>query len=111
MGDHTDYNEGFVLPITLEQGVHISGIPRSDKQVHVFSQNFNEEVTFDLNDPILRGPLWHNFVRGMVGTMHNRFKLEHGFEAAIYGDVPVGAGLSSSAAIEVALLLFLPGDV
>ena len=107
MGDHTDYNQGFVLPITLEQGVYVTGAPRADLRVRAYSQNFKEEVDFGLNDPILRGPLWHNFVRGVTGMMHNRFKLPHGFDIVIYGDVPIGSGLSSSAAIEVALLLFI----
>ena len=107
MGDHTDYNEGFVLPITLEQGVYVMGVPRTDMQVRVWSENYEEEVVFGVADSVPKGAEWHHFVRGMVGAMHRRFKLSNGFDAVIYGDVPVGSGLSSSAAIEVSLLLFI----
>ena len=107
IGDHTDYNEGFVLPITLEQGVYVKGAARADLQVRAYSIHYDDEVEFGLNDPILRGGQWHNFVRGMVGTLHNRFKLPHGVDMVIDGDLPVGSGLSSSAAVEVALLLLL----
>ena len=107
MGDHTDYNEGFVLPMTIEQGIYAIAAPRTDHTIRVYSVNFDEEVEFNLNDPVLRGPLWHNFVRGMVGAMHNRYRLPHGFDAVLYGMVPVGSGLSSSAAVEVCLLMLI----
>ena len=107
IGDHTDYNQGFVLPMTIDQGVYVMGAKRTDHTVRVYSENFDEEVQFELTDPVLRGPLWHNFVRGMVGAMHNRYRLPCGFDAIIYGTVPVASGLSSSAAVEVSLLMFL----
>ncbi len=107
IGDHTDYNDGFVLPVTLEQAVYVMAAPRADRQVHLYSVNFDKSARFDLAAAGERGATWRHFVGGVIAEVNARTPLTHGFDAVIYGDVPLGSGLSSSAAIEVASLLAL----
>ncbi|MEZ4699181.1 MAG: galactokinase [Rhodothermales bacterium] len=107
IGDHTDYNDGFVLPVTLEHAVYALAAPRNDRSVRLFSMNFDEMAEFDLDDAGRQGASWRDYVGGVTAEVHARRPLPHGFDAVIFGDVPLGSGLSSSAAIEVASLLML----
>ncbi len=108
IGDHTDYNDGFVLPATLEQAVYAFGIRRPGRRVRLFAANFDEEAAFSLDGAGEHGATWRHFVGGVLAELQARFSdLDEGFDAVIYGDVPLGSGLSSSAALEVATLLLI----
>jgi galactokinase len=103
IGEHTDYNEGFVLPMAIDRAVVIAAHRRSDRRVLLHALDFGQESAFDLDD-IAHDPAypWSNYVRGVAFILQGRGIELPGMEAVIAGDVPIGAGLSSSAAIEVA---------
>jgi len=106
IGEHTDYNDGFVLPCAINFGTHIAANTRADAIIRVVAADYGAEMDeFRLDQPIL--PLadgaWPNYVRGVVKNL-----LEHGLplqgaDLALAGNVPQGAGLSSSASLEVAV--------
>lgn len=104
IGEHTDYNDGFVLPMAIEHDIRIALCPRKDRGVSLVSLNFDQQTTFSLDD--LRhddgtAP-WSEYVRGVAWAMLEKGLPLRGMNAVIGGDVPIGAGLSSSAAMEVA---------
>jgi galactokinase len=103
IGEHTDYNGGFVLPMAIDRAVWMLAQPREDDVVRVFAAEFNEEATFSLPD-VQRSEqhLWLNYVMGVAKELLALSVPLKGMDAVICGDVPLGAGLSSSAAIEVA---------
>ncbi len=103
IGEHTDYNDGFVLPMALERWTVAVAAPAAGRSVTVASTAFTEEIHLDLGSSIARAERgWGNYVSGVLaGCLHAGLDLD-GFEAVIDSDVPVGAGLSSSAALEVA---------
>jgi galactokinase len=108
IGEHTDYNDGFVLPAAIDRFTTVDVRPRADRVVEVDAADLGERDSFSL-DAIDRTGSWRDYVRGVVGLL----ALEHGADLRIESDVPRGAGLSSSAALEVAVgraLSDLPGD-
>jgi len=105
IGEHTDYNEGFVLPVAIDRTVLAAFSARSDRQVRVYSLEFDEEDSFSLDDiKRLKGDVWSNYVRGVAAVLQEAGYRLTGLDMAIQGDVPIGAGLGSSAALEVAVL-------
>lgn len=105
IGEHTDYNEGYVLPVAIDRTVIAAFAARSDRQVRVYSLEFDEEDSFSLDDiERLKGDVWSNYVRGVVTVLQEAGYRLTGLDMAIQGDVPIEAGLASSAALEVALL-------
>ncbi len=105
IGEHTDYNDGFVLPCAIDYRTVICGSPRHDGQVRVVAADYGgERDEFALDAPI--GPchdrLWANYVRGVVLYLREAGHAIGGADLAISGNVPQGAGLSSSASLEVA---------
>jgi galactokinase len=117
IGEHTDYNEGFVLPVAIDRSTFVAGAARDDRLVRVFSATFNQQLTFDLDDP---GPpqrgLWLDYVEGVAQALLSKLKDDgarlRGADLLIMSDVPTGGGLSSSAALEVSTglaLLLLSG--
>ena len=110
IGEHTDYNDGFVLPLALEYGVAAAFAPRTDAVVRAHAVSFDataEAAISDLTPPRKRlrpeQPLWFTYVAGMVWALREAGVAVHGVDLAIASDVPIGAGLSSSAAIEMAV--------
>ena len=104
LGDHTDYNGGFVLPATIDRAVYVIARRRADRHVRLHSLNFEETVEYDLHDPPFPSlPNWARYVAGVTQEISALHELPSGFDALIYGNVPLGAGLSSSAALEVAV--------
>jgi galactokinase len=103
IGEHTDYNEGFVLPAAIDRHIVIGATGRSDRTVRVHSVDFGESVTFSLDDiqHDERNP-WSNYERGVAWVLQQEGYTLAGMDMAIAGDVPIASGLSSSAAIEVA---------
>ena len=105
IGEHTDYNEGFVLPVAIDRTVIVAFAARSDGQVRVYSLGFDKEDSFSLDDiERLEGDVWSNYVRGVAAVLQKAGYGLTGVDMAIQGDVPIGAGLASSAALEVAVL-------
>jgi galactokinase len=106
IGEHTDYNGGFVLPCAIDFGTWVAVGPRDDDQVRVVAADYgNQEDTFSLSAPITPHPSqrWSNYVRGVVKYLLARGQPLRGLELVVSGDVPQGAGLSSSASLEVAI--------
>ena len=108
IGEHTDYNDGFVMPAALEFYTYVAAGPRNDRELSVYSIDYNESRHFDLDD-IAPGPTghWSDYVRGVAGVLQASGDAIRGANLVIKGEVPIGAGLSSSAAIEVASALAL----
>lgn len=108
IGEYTDFNDGFVLPMTVDRGVYIGIRPRSDNHVAIISLKFNETVTFDLGTFEQPKPgHWSCYVLGVVEELRLLGLIPSGFEAVIDGNLNLGAGLSSSAAVETAAALAL----
>lgn len=106
IGEHTDYNDGFVLPCAIDYQTVISASPRQGSMVRVVAADYqNQQDEFDLSGPIEPHPeyLWANYVRGVVKYLQERGFTLGGADLVITGNVPQGAGLSSSASLEVAV--------
>jgi galactokinase len=102
IGEHTDYNGGFVLPLAIERETVVAAAPREDRHVEVYSLNREEAAAFDLDSPgETRRGLWLDYVEGVARALESRDFRLRGADLMILSDVPVGAGLSSSAALEV----------
>jgi galactokinase len=98
IGEHTDYNGGFVLPMAIDRATVVTATPRRDRIVTVASRDLGESDRFSL-DAIEATGSWRDYVRGIVDAL----SLENGVDLLIESEVPRGVGLSSSAALEVAL--------
>lgn len=106
IGEHTDYNDGFVLPCAIDYQTVISCAPRNDRLVRVIAADYdNQRDEFSLDAPILShdSQQWSNYVRGVVKHLQRRNDQFGGADLVISGNVPQGAGLSSSASLEVAV--------
>ncbi|MBP2170409.1 galactokinase [Erwinia toletana] len=106
IGEHTDYNDGFVLPCAIDYQTVISCARRDDRQVRVVAVDYdNQQDIFSLDQPIdsLQDKMWANYVRGVVKHLQQRNSDFGGVDMVISGNVPQGAGLSSSASLEVAV--------
>jgi galactokinase len=102
IGEHTDYNDGFVLPMAIERSVWIALRPRADGAVSVHSLDFGETAEFAL-EPLERGgPEWSEYLKGTAWALAEAGHRLRGWEGVMASDVPIGAGLSSSAALELA---------
>ncbi len=101
IGEHTDYNDGFVMPLAIDRASWIALRPRPGRRVIVHALDFGEQDSFDLDDLAPRRGSWSDYVRGVVwALLHHGYALS-GWEGVLAGDVPIGAGLSSSAALEL----------
>ncbi|WP_226067021.1 galactokinase [Dickeya zeae] len=106
IGEHTDYNDGFVLPCAINYSTTISAAPRDDRQIRVIAVDYdNQQDSFSLDAPIDHHPQWQwaNYVRGVIKHLKTRSDAFGGADLVISGNVPQGAGLSSSASLEVAV--------
>jgi galactokinase len=107
IGEHTDYNDGLCLPFAVELGVTAEIRAGDDAVLHVRASDVGEADAIELAAAVAPAPGWRAFVRGMVAELQRAGYRLRGGELTISGDVPRGAGLSSSAALEVALALAL----
>ncbi|AEF44402.1 Galactokinase [Serratia sp. AS12] len=106
IGEHTDYNDGFVLPCAIDYQTVIAGARRDDRQIRVIAADYDGQLDqFSLDDPIVSHPdqLWSDYVRGVIKHLQLRNANFGGADLVIAGNVPQGAGLSSSASLEVAV--------
>ncbi len=108
IGEHTDYNGGYVLPFAIDKETVVALRPRVDKHLRVYAEAFDEEIkaTVPIDFPIPTGT-WRDYLIGVLLELQNLVDLPFGFEGVIVGNIPLGAGLSSSASLEVALTLCL----
>lgn len=106
IGEHTDYAEGFVMPAAIDFATLDAISPRSDGKVVLYSQNFGEERTFEAASlPATRSRDWSDYPLGVLAMIAGEGHTIPGFSLSLWGDVPLGSGLSSSAALEVATAL------
>ena len=101
IGEHTDYNDGFVMPAAIDFYTWAKVSPREDRKLQIRSENFDEEVEIDLDDPSVPRQHWSDYPIGVAVILERAGYRLRGARLDIRGDVPIGSGLSSSAAIEV----------
>ncbi len=104
IGEHTDYNDGFVLPMAIERAVWIALRARNDGMVSVYSADFGEQAEFDARAPTHGGPAWGEYLQASAAMLIGAGHSLSGWDAVMASDVPIGAGLSSSAAVELATM-------
>jgi galactokinase len=107
IGEHTDYNDGFVLPMAIGERTWVAALPRADRVVRAFSVEQDDERAFSLDEAFLRRESWLDYVEGVARALMARGIPVAGADLTIVSEVPVGAGLSSSAALELAVGLAL----
>jgi galactokinase len=106
IGEHTDYNEGLALPFAIAEGITVHAEASGDERIRVRARHYGEEDEFELASPA-RASGWRAFARGIVAELRSAGFPLVGARLEIGGDLPQGAGLSSSAALEVSLCLAL----
>ncbi len=109
IGEHTDYNDGFVLPFAIDRGITIAFIPTGDHHVTLTLDETGESASFDLDAIGPRRGHWIDYVAGTTWAMAEAGIATHGFRGVLGTDLPQGSGLSSSAALELASALALSG--
>ncbi len=103
IGEHTDYNEGFVLPAAIDKAAYLAIALRDDDEIHLMAQDLDESFSISLKDLKPVGDVsWPNYILGAVAQFQKKGIELKGFNAVLTSDVPIGAGLSSSAAVECA---------
>jgi galactokinase len=102
IGEHTDYNDGFVLPMAIDRALWIALSPREDRRILLHSLDFEGPADFSL-DHIQHGQGWTEYVKGIAWVLQQTGYPVNGWQGIISGDIPIGAGLSSSAALEMCL--------
>ncbi|HUX60573.1 MAG TPA: galactokinase [Ignavibacteriaceae bacterium] len=107
IGEHTDYNYGFVLPAAIDMAVYFGISSRSDKLCTLFASDMNESYEFSLDKLLYSDRVWPNYLIGIVDQLIKRGYKLSGFNCVFGGNIPIGAGLSSSAAIEAGLAFAL----
>ena len=106
IGEHTDYNEGFVLPVAVDREVRVLGQRRPDDRVIVYSANFNRRASFELDAlGLTTRQSWINYPQGVADALQRAGYHLAGMNLLLWGNVPLGAGMSSSAAVEIACIL------
>ncbi len=107
IGEHTDYNDGFVLPLAIDRRTRVAAGPRSDQVVTVRSRQSGDEARFGLDTRPREVGGWAAYVAGVVWAMREQGHRVSGVDLDVDGDVPLGAGLSSSASLECAVAVAL----
>jgi len=103
IGEHTDYNDGFVLPVALKRDVRIVFRPRTDRHVRVYSAEYDGLFEFELDQTAYdKQVLWANYMQGVAWALQEAGPTLIGIDAVVSGNVPKASGLSSSAALEIA---------
>lgn len=103
IGEHTDYNLGFVLPAAINKAIYLGIKKREDQLIKIHSLDFNDDFQGDLNEIKSSDKLWPDYLLGVVEQIQKKHQIPNGFNIVFGGDIPPGAGLSSSAALECAM--------
>jgi len=108
LGNHTDYNEGYVLSAAINMGTFFLAVPSPDSKCRLVAADINQEATFDISSvtPSTEMP-WSNYVKGVFAGLAKKGEVKNGFWGMFLGNIPLGAGLSSSAALEISTGLAL----
>jgi galactokinase len=106
IGEHTDYNDGFVLPAAIDKAIYVAITKRNDNTINLYSVDFKEWFTVEIAN-VQPTKNWATYILGVVNQLTGRGYTISGFNLVIDGDVPIGAGLSSSAAVECATVFAL----
>ena len=103
IGEHTDYNDGFVLPMAIERyAIMAADAAAAPGRVSIYDTHFKESATIDITEPVTKGsPKWSNYIRGVLAGFQQRGVKLPALDVAFLSTVPLGGGLSSSAALEV----------
>jgi galactokinase len=113
IGEHTDYNQGFVMPFAIDRETLTAGAARTDRVINVHALDIEEQASIDLNSrPVKRRGTWLDYVEGTARNLVSQFGLAKGADLVFSSTVPIGGGLSSSAALEISIgfaLLSLAG--
>ncbi len=107
IGEHTDYNLGYVLPVAIDRHTKLAAAPRTDRKLNVYSETMGQGIEIDLdvhNGLVGENQNWANYVRGAAWWLEEHDYHTTGADMLIWGDLPVGAGLSSSASLLLGLL-------
>ncbi len=107
IGEHTDYNEGYVLPAAIDKAAYLSLTPRQDQTIVLHALDLGEVFRVPMGEIKKIPGSWTNYILGVVDQFIQRGIAVPGFEAALVADIPLGAGLSSSAAVECATAMAL----
>jgi galactokinase len=109
IGEHTDYNQGMVMPAAIDLYLTLICEPRAGRIITVFSENYDQEADFSLDDlvPINGDPGWVDYIRAVCWALENSGYPLTGASLNISSSIPVGSGLSSSAALEIAVAMSL----
>lgn len=102
IGEHLDYNMGFVLPAAINKAIWLGIQKREDHTICMHSLDYNEDYSCEIDHLARSGKLWPDYILGVIEQIQKTHKLGHGFNLVFGGDIPPGAGLSSSAALECA---------
>ena len=105
IGEHTDYNDGFVMPFAIDRRLYVLYSPNGRRVVNLYSMNYDAHDDFSLPVEKKSQHQWADYVRGIYYVLCQRGHHLTGMDAVIFGDVPMGAGLSSSAALETAVVI------
>ena len=103
IGEHTDYNEGFVLPMAIDRHTVVAVSRDDTRLLRVYSEAYGESHSIELDRPFARTGAWIDYVVGVVEAVARERNIAHGGAISIGGDLPLGAGISSSAALELAI--------
>jgi len=103
IGEHTDYNEGFVMPSAIQKAATVYIEKREDSTIHLFAEDLQESHTLNLDTVAKSSKDWANYIIGVIAQFQKLVTIPAGFTLRLKSDVPIGAGLSSSAAIECAV--------
>src|SRR6476659_5630759 len=104
IGEHTDYNDGFVMPFAIDRATVVVAATRDDRRIEAVAFDLNQTATIDLDaDPQKKRKTWVDYVEGTARSVEEKFGRISGANILITSDVPIGAGLSSSAAIEISV--------
>jgi galactokinase len=103
IGEHTDYNDGFVCPMAIDRNTAVIFRPRTDAVVRIHSASADQHVEFAIDRPVAKdGPVWALYPKGVAEILRQKKLINHGIDALVDSEVPIGGGLSSSASFEVA---------
>jgi len=107
IGEHTDYNLGFVLPAAIDKAIYVAISKRADDEIHLYAADLAQSFQTSLQSLKPTDQHWPDFILGVADQLHKAGHQLSGFNAVVMGDVPLGAGLSSSAAVECATVFAL----
>jgi galactokinase len=107
IGEHTDYNMGYVLPAAIDKAIYFAIAPRNDRYCHVYAMDMNDEHEFLVDELQFSKKGWPNYLMGVVDQFIKTKYSIQGFNCIFGGDIPIGAGMSSSAALEAGLAFAL----